>query len=69
VARYSSNIYDLGVCGQDIFYFSEIVAAAGSMGLRDGRGRSVSEGTCPAKGKVIGADGKVEAVAVVVGVR
>jgi len=39
------------------------------MGLRDGRGRSVSESTYQAKGKVVAADGGVEAVAVVVGVR
>jgi len=43
--------------------------AVGSWDLRDGRGRQVSDGTYLVKGKVVAADGKVEAVAVVVGVR
>jgi len=63
-------IYVIVACAVKIFfYFSEILSAAASMGLRDGKGRQVSEGTYLAKGKVVAADGGVEAVAVVVGVR
>jgi len=63
-------IYVIGAGGVKIFfYFPEILSAAASRDLRDVKGRHVSEGTYLARGKVVAVNGRVEAVAVVVGIR